>query len=425
MNTLCKFIIFFFSSLILQSQNINFEIELKKNNEKVNSKSFNSNLIEIDSNLPELYNYIKKNYKGIKSCDSIKFYFNTQNDFQFLIDLSKRGLYDRNYIEEFCKRIDVDINVFSRNELNQSIIFAVMFNGNSVECLGDFNRNQDFADEISSENQYYSYEIFDFINSKKHSYTRNVSLIKECYDSTFFINNKTLKSYYKLKFNDIWMVDISKKYPDFNFYIQGNDLFSGDFFIYNKNISIGNDLVYDKQFKFRVFDTLKIENDFFKIDSINEKSLRIYLKEIPKQYKRIGINADDYILNYTLKNLIDNTFFETKNIQIQKKYTLFDFWGTWCGPCIKKTDEIIKIFEKHENKLSIIGVANDEKDETVIAYIQKKQIEWLNTRVYWNDNRKILNDLKINQFPTFLLIDSNGKIIYRGSSLNEVQKILN
>jgi thiol-disulfide isomerase/thioredoxin len=425
MNTLCKFIIFFFSTLILQSQNINFEIKLKKNNEKLNTKSFNSNLIEIDSNLPELYNYIKKNYKGIKSCDSIKFYFNTQNDFQFLIDLSKRGLYDRNNIEEFCKRIDVDINVFSRNELNQSIIFAVLFNGNSVECLGDFNRNQDFADEISSKNQYYSYEMFDFINSKKHSYTRNVSLIKESYDSTFLINNKTLKSYYKLKFNDIWLVDISEKYPNYNFYIQGNDLFSGDFFIYNKSIDLGNDLVYDKQFKFRVFDTLKIENDFFKIDSINEKSLRIYLKEIPKQFKKVGINVDDYILNYILKNLFDNTFFETKNIQIQKKYTLFDFWGTWCGPCLKKTDEIKKIYEKHKNKLNIIGVANDEKDETVIAYIQKKQIDWLNTRVYWKDNRKILSDLKINQYPTYILIDSNGKIIYRGSSLNEVQKFLN
>ena len=46
----------------------------------------------------------------------------------------------------------------------------------------------------------------------------------------------------------------------------------------------------------------------------------------------------------------------------KEKYVLLDFWGTWCGPCIKLIPDLKQLQKKYKD-LVIVSIACYEKNE--------------------------------------------------------------
>ena len=92
-------------------------------------------------------------------------------------------------------------------------------------------------------------------------------------------------------------------------------------------------------------------------------------------------------------------------------YTLVDFWASWCGPCIRETKVIKKLYDKYNGKgLEFLGVAVwDEPDKTLKA-IEDHQLPWpmiINAQ-------KIPTDLYgIQGIPCIILIAPDGTIVSR------------
>lgn len=315
---------------------------------------------------------------------------------------------------------------YSSTPLIQDVVFAIFFNKGELFCIGDFNRNEDFSDEVvfgfeNDQSTYFDYTIYDPIDKEVLSYKRKVRLnyVTE-YMNVFFLDEAFSKSYFKLDFLDAWQVMLNNKYKTYNFYIQSNDIRNAEAYIFSKDEKITNDKVHNYQFVKNIKDTLKIKNNEFLIDSINLNKNRIDLNFLKTQ-NLYGRSKGDLIHNFKL-NAIDkeeNEFFIYDVLKKNKKTILY-FWGTWCEYCIINTEKLKEIYSN--NDIEIIGVAVERHKENAIDYLIKNNINWLNTFSYRGSLDKIVQDLEIKSYPTYILIDADSKILFVGSNINWLKK---
>lgn len=104
------------------------------------------------------------------------------------------------------------------------------------------------------------------------------------------------------------------------------------------------------------------------------------------------------------------------------KYTLIDFWASWCPYCIKELPDLKKIQEKFDPKdFQIVGVAvRDEVDDTSLAVIEHG-ISW---PIIFNTQKVPYDLYGFSGIPHHILVGPDGIIISRGESVTEIQQYL-
>ena len=107
------------------------------------------------------------------------------------------------------------------------------------------------------------------------------------------------------------------------------------------------------------------------------------------------------------------------------KYTIVDFWASWCRPCRQENPNVVKLYNKYHDKgLNIISVSLDrpeEKDRWLQA-IENDKMDWyhVSNLKYWQD--PIVRQYGITAIPATYLLDEKGIIIdknLRGDALAE------
>jgi len=106
------------------------------------------------------------------------------------------------------------------------------------------------------------------------------------------------------------------------------------------------------------------------------------------------------------------------------KYTLIDFWASWCGPCRRENPNVVKVYNKYHDKgFNIISVSLDkpEQKDRWLKAIEKDQMNWnhISNLKGWND--PIAKQYSVRSIPATFLLDENGNIIaknLRGAALD-------
>ena len=96
--------------------------------------------------------------------------------------------------------------------------------------------------------------------------------------------------------------------------------------------------------------------------------------------------------------------------KLRGKYVIIDFWGSWCGWCIKGLPEMKKYYEKYKGKLEILGVDCNDTEEKWKAAVEKHQLPWKHVCIPEGDE-SVYAKYAIQGFPTKVLVDPKGNIV--------------
>ncbi len=96
--------------------------------------------------------------------------------------------------------------------------------------------------------------------------------------------------------------------------------------------------------------------------------------------------------------------------EFKGKVVLVNFWATWCPPCRAEIPELIKLQDKHRDKLQIIGVSEDDDADAVHEFIKKNGI---NYPVVMATPELIQAYGGVAALPTTFVVDPQGRVVQR------------
>ncbi len=97
---------------------------------------------------------------------------------------------------------------------------------------------------------------------------------------------------------------------------------------------------------------------------------------------------------------------------LKGKGVIVNFWATWCPPCRAEIPHMIDLQKEYEGRFTFIGVAINDQEEKVNAYVLQKGI---NYPVAMDNGLSTLYGKLIQggltSVPTSFVIDKNGNVI--------------
>jgi len=103
------------------------------------------------------------------------------------------------------------------------------------------------------------------------------------------------------------------------------------------------------------------------------------------------------------------------------KYTLVDFWASWCQPCRKSIPAMKALYEEMNSKgLQIVSISIDKKEADWLKAEKEEQLKWPSyldkgtTSTAWN----------IRTIPAMFLLDEKGVVIAENVTIAQVKELM-
>ena len=133
------------------------------------------------------------------------------------------------------------------------------------------------------------------------------------------------------------------------------------------DIMPGNNESYRTDRPFNIF------GETFQVDSINASGTKIHITKpdtsvLPALALRKGASA----LNFNAETIAGDSL-ELSNLR--GKYVLLDFWGTWCGPCLKEIPNLKEAYSIFSDKnFEIVGICVDQSIKQVRDFVKERNV---------------------------------------------------
>ena len=109
---------------------------------------------------------------------------------------------------------------------------------------------------------------------------------------------------------------------------------------------------------------------------------------------------------------------------IKGRTLILNCWFIQCSPCVAEMPELNKLVKQYENKnVLFLGLAFDKPKE-LRSFLQKTKFDY---KIVPNMEDYLLKVLKINGYPTHLIVNGDGVIekVISGTNVNDFIEVLN
>ena len=132
----------------------------------------------------------------------------------------------------------------------------------------------------------------------------------------------------------------------------------------------------------------------------------------------VGQKFTDFTMNDPEGNPV-----KLSDIIAKNKYTLIDFWASWCGPCRMEMPNVVAAYkEYHKKGFGIVGVSLDRDAEAWKKGIKDLGMTWdhMSDVKFWDcEGAKLYG---VNSIPATVLVAQDGTIVarnVRGAAIKE------
>lgn len=185
----------------------------------------------------------------------------------------------------------------------------------------------------------------------------------------------------------------------------------------------------DNPIGFMLFTQKCAEWDLQTLNDMLQKHPQFASSERINKVKKILINKEQTSEGKKFKDF--EVSFDGKTSRLSDyvgkgKYTIVDFWASWCGPCIRQAKVLKELYAKYADKgLDFLGVAVWDEPQNTIKAIKDHDLPWpqiLNAQTIPTDI------YGIQGIPCIILFDPEGNIISRDKQnedlINDVTKAM-
>jgi len=134
-----------------------------------------------------------------------------------------------------------------------------------------------------------------------------------------------------------------------------------------------------------------------------EKKLAVAPGKPFKEVIAKDINNIEISLSETIKN---------------NKYTLLEFWASWCGPCRGEFPHLKKAYKTYNPKgFEIYGLSLDDKEDRWLKALKEENTPWINVVDYKDFESDAAIAYFVQGIPASFLISNDGTIVASGDAI--------
>ncbi len=119
----------------------------------------------------------------------------------------------------------------------------------------------------------------------------------------------------------------------------------------------------------------------------------------------------------------DSALVKLSDLITPGRYTLIDFWASWCQPCRKEIPGLVEIYKQYNNAgIDVVGIAVWDDPEQTEKAIKELGINYPVIKTQRATSRVLTDAYGIMGIPCIILIDPQGTIVGRdlfGSQVTE------
>ena len=137
-----------------------------------------------------------------------------------------------------------------------------------------------------------------------------------------------------------------------------------------------------------------------------------------KQFPEVGEVAPDFQAPSPEGELV--SLYDTK-----EKFTVIDFWASWCKPCRDQSPELVDIYNTYRSKgVTILSISLDRNNESWLQAIKDDHLNWthISNLKHWQD--PIAAEYNVRSIPELFLINDHGAVLARSHDLASIKSIL-
>ena len=122
-----------------------------------------------------------------------------------------------------------------------------------------------------------------------------------------------------------------------------------------------------------------------------------------KSYAEKNLTVGSLAPDFTLKNIQGDNFTLSS---LQGRWVILDFWGTWCGWCIKGFPKLKEYYSKYKTNMELVAINCMDSDQRWKDGVKKYALPFINVK----DNNKVSAQYAVSGFPTKIIITPEGRI---------------